>query len=626
MRDFDIHAGEFFGFYDKYNHLLGDKTKKNYEDESIITDKRLLMIIKTQRSNNHMHDIIASIQANQYQIITQDKAAFLSVCGCAGSGKTMIMFHRLRYLLYNNRDIDIKQTFLISPINLLLQASDELSRTLQIQRANHLTTIQFYQYAIALYKQSRQILGDTRRDILLNDVLDAQAIKILYSCKSCDKFQANMKELFKNRELFDRFIQEETQRVRQLLVDFGCKTGDTLSSLLQDDDFYNRNLPTYEEARNELKSYSLENAKEMKKYEEDYRTSKNTGCFKADYLDYLIQNRLFIGRITKLNHDGTVTKQYSQLDNLRCLFNDKSDKDPSDKDPKKDRKKNLNVWDSSRNQLMEKYSHHGKYRDPLELFAAYKMLHDRVVRLQTFARNHDFSYLDDLISNKTREIKQQLLLDEDITYEWELFYTCLGFHAVCGQIDDEVRYIFLDEFQDFAPVELDCMCRMLPNGVFNLFGDPKQCITPKGIENTQDIPFQTAQYELNENYRNALEITEYVNQEFDMHMLPVGLHGVVRKVHQVSVTRGELESGDRIAVIYKEKAYLARYNITEENPLFSFLDKQGGEFIPQKINVLPIFQAKGLEFEKVFVISEGMNQSEKYVAMTRALNELMILK
>ena len=59
----------------------------------------------------------------------------LTVCGCAGSGKTMIMFHRLRYLLYNNPDLDAKCAFLISPINLLLQVSDELSQTLQLSNA-----------------------------------------------------------------------------------------------------------------------------------------------------------------------------------------------------------------------------------------------------------------------------------------------------------------------------------------------------------------------------------------------------------------------------------------------------------------------------------------------------------
>ena len=46
-------------------------------------------------------------------------------------------------------------------------------------------------------------------------------------------------------------------------------------------------------------------------------------------------------------------------------------------------------------------------------------------------------------------------------------------------------------------------------------------------QDSADIPFQTHKYELQENYRNALEITEFVNQTFEMHMLPIGIHGSV---------------------------------------------------------------------------------------------------
>ena len=109
-------------------------------------------------------------------------------------------------------------------------------------------------------------------------------------------------------------------------------------------------------------------------------------------------------------------------------------------------------------------------------------------------------------------------------------------------------------------------------------------------------------------------------------MLPIGIHGSVCHASSVQISESELESGDRIAVIYKEKAALSHYGITENNSLFSFLDTQESELNPQKVNILPIFQAKGLEFEKVFIVCDGMNENERYVAMTRALNELVILE
>ena len=55
--------------------------------------------------NRHIHkltDIIKTIQSNQNSIIRQPLNSNLIVQGCAGSGKTMIMLHRLSYLKFNN--------------------------------------------------------------------------------------------------------------------------------------------------------------------------------------------------------------------------------------------------------------------------------------------------------------------------------------------------------------------------------------------------------------------------------------------------------------------------------------------------------------------------------------------
>ena len=43
-----------------------------------------------------------------------------------------------------------------------------------------------------------------------------------------------------------------------------------------------------------------------------------------------------------------------------------------------------------------------------------------------------------------------------------------------------------------------------------------------------------------------------------------------------------------------------------------------------KWNVLTVTQAKGLEFGTAFVISGSMNDNEKYIVYTRALDELYV--
>ena len=45
-----------------------------------------------------------------------------------------------------------------------------------------------------------------------------------------------------------------------------------------------------------------------------------------------------------------------------------------------------------------------------------------------------------------------------------------------------------------------------------------------------------------------------------------------------------------------------------------------------KVHVLTVKQAKGLEYDTVFVYDDGMNKNERYIAYTRALSELYILE
>jgi DNA helicase IV len=41
---------------------------------------------------------------------------------------------------------------------------------------------------------------------------------------------------------------------------------------------------------------------------------------------------------------------------------------------------------------------------------------------------------------------------------------------------------------------------------------------------------------------------------------------------------------------------------------------------------MSVYESKGLEFTSVVVVEKGMTDSEKYIAYTRALNELAFIK
>ena len=51
-----------------------------------------------------------------------------------------------------------------------------------------------------------------------------------------------------------------------------------------------------------------------------------------------------------------------------------------------------------------------------------------------------------------------------------------------------------------------------------------------------------------------------------------------------------------------------------------------GKVSRSKINVMSVYESKGLEFTSVVVVTQGMTDGEKYIAYTRALNELAVLE
>lgn len=68
---------------------------------SKIADPFLLKVLKQHRGQSEFTDILRSIQDEQNEIVDFDIKKNMIVQGCAGSGKTMILFHRLANILYN---------------------------------------------------------------------------------------------------------------------------------------------------------------------------------------------------------------------------------------------------------------------------------------------------------------------------------------------------------------------------------------------------------------------------------------------------------------------------------------------------------------------------------------------
>jgi DNA helicase IV len=83
--------------------------------DRLTLDDALLASLQAARSGE-LGDIVATIQAAQYEVISRDVGQLLIVQGAPGTGKTVIALHRVSWLLYNMRDeVEASDVLIVGP-------------------------------------------------------------------------------------------------------------------------------------------------------------------------------------------------------------------------------------------------------------------------------------------------------------------------------------------------------------------------------------------------------------------------------------------------------------------------------------------------------------------------------
>ncbi len=109
-----------------------------------IIDPFLISVLKDNRRNYRLADIIRTIQGNQNEIIRKPVEESFVVQGCAGSGKTMILLHRLSYIAFNNPKFDFSRCCVLTPNEFFNVHVDELSKELGLDRIKRYSVESFY--------------------------------------------------------------------------------------------------------------------------------------------------------------------------------------------------------------------------------------------------------------------------------------------------------------------------------------------------------------------------------------------------------------------------------------------------------------------------------------------------
>lgn len=115
-----------------------------YDTDQTVTDQMLLSAL-SEHSDTHMKSIVTTIQKEQNQIIRDTKSDLLFVQGAAGSGKTAAILQRVAFLLYRYRGhLNAGQVILFSPNQLF---NDYIDQVLPELGEHNMVQMTYYQYA-----------------------------------------------------------------------------------------------------------------------------------------------------------------------------------------------------------------------------------------------------------------------------------------------------------------------------------------------------------------------------------------------------------------------------------------------------------------------------------------------
>lgn len=142
-RRFSFNEKELVSFVDEYS-------VSEVEASSRVIDPFLRDIIRKSRDKKRVTDIIETVQANQFEIIQDSKRVNRIIEGCAGSGKTMVMLHRLSYQLFNHLDNNV-QVKVVVPSEKFINDINQLRIDLQINNIKVYTIEDFYKETLLSY-------------------------------------------------------------------------------------------------------------------------------------------------------------------------------------------------------------------------------------------------------------------------------------------------------------------------------------------------------------------------------------------------------------------------------------------------------------------------------------------
>ncbi|SDC51164.1 DNA helicase-2 / ATP-dependent DNA helicase PcrA [Paenibacillus sp. UNCCL117] len=548
------------------------------QDAMAVTDEFLLYRLG-ENKDNKLRDIVSTIQAEQDAIIRAGKNDALVIQGVAGSGKTTVALHRLAFLLYQYRDqVKAEKMIIFAPNRMFL---DYISGVLPELGVGHIQQTTFSDWALELLDREVALSDPAEK---LNEWFRVGPERPAADDQAPGRLKGSLRCM---QWIADHLDAYERQAVPQ--EDFHPWEGKKLPAAVI------RNW------------FEVENKHEplMKRRER------------------------VLARI----------KRWAEME-LEKIWE-------------------VHLRKEYKKKLSSRLRDYGKRWTAYTPFTFYKELFAPEAEAAPFVREvtgrSGFLLPDSVREATLRLAKKKKAQPEDLAPMLFIRERFFGIHP-----DLRFDHTVIDEAQDFSPFQVAVLNRHTKNGSFTILGDLSQGIHAyQGVHRWEELlemfPADSRGFfTLNRSYRSTMEIIHYANAVLERAPEPPATLAVPVFRSGREVTVAEVQEPaliDRLADEIRafqaanDNGTLAILTRTEQRSshIYERLLQAGCEHVHRigagqqhyegGVSVLPVYMAKGLEFDSVIIIDADRKHYERttwdakllYVGCTRALHELKLI-
>ncbi|MBM7620041.1 DNA helicase-2/ATP-dependent DNA helicase PcrA [Bacillus tianshenii] len=603
IRQFELNKGEIISAH--------DLTSDDVQFLDSILKKRLV-----EAASAELRDVVETIQEEQYQVISADERKPLIVQGSAGSGKTTIALHRISYLLYNNKSFSPDKIAIFGPNKMFMNYISNALPGIGVEGIKQTTFLDWCHQNINdlksakyTYKSNTDMLTEISKK---NPEEQRNALR-----RNTIKGSLNFYHILQ-RYLHDIVVGYDGARFAPIFE----ATNQVVVKMVDEMEL---------KFKVELDKEIFVNMKDrIHGYYKDYR-----------YMPLLTRRERIIKNIESIKDTFLQNLKRKMFHSHTNIQNQQKDIIQVEKVISESIAAFKKVW-----QPLNAVELYFNLITKFENICQYIDIDNNIKEMMRFVEDNNKLYTQ---KNLEASDLAGIFIIDDFLNQGVLEATEKPFH-----------YLIIDEGQDYNPLEVFLLSKIVGKGRITILGDLGQSIFAyRSISDWKDltatmeagIEMDTNYIELSSTYRSTNQITNYSNEIIqgwskNKYTLskPFGRDGndvlylsganpLQKELEIEKIVRGfQIRGLNNIAIITRDKDNVKKVarklkNIKNINLCLEENAKYDGGLI-----IMPVILSKGLEFDAVIVYDSSNYETKKkdsekkllYVACTRAMHELVV--